>query len=116
LGLLIVVWWLCHASLSTLMDDKKHRLFRVLNSIFLVIGVMAIVAIHRVGWIALAQVRATDTIFAEGIGRTLPERIIASLLGIVVGALIFGTVSVLHKRRLAPLKREPPNKALEPTA
>jgi hypothetical protein len=116
LGLLIFVWWLCHVSLSTLMDDKKHRIYRVLNRIFLAIGVTAIVAIQRVGWIALAHVRATDTIFAEGIGRTLPERIVISLFASIVGVLVFRKVSFLHERRFARLKREPPIKALEPTA
>ena len=99
-GLLIVVWWLCNASLSSLMDDKKNWAANFLLGLFLMIGLASIWAIHRVFRIVLTSLGQSDIGLSGLVLETLDERTIGVILGIIVGVLIFFSVNMLQVRWL----------------
>jgi len=101
-GLLIVLWWLCHASLSTLIDGKPAKVHLLLIGIFLALGLSAMLSVQRVGWIVLSRApHVLPKDIADSISSTLAERSLATYLGIGLGALLFGATHVLQ-RRLRP--------------
>ncbi len=89
-GLLIVLWWLCHTSLATLIEGKPTKRHTVLIGTFLVLGLAAMFAVQRVGWIVLdrGSTLLPKNMF-DSISSTLVERSIATYLGIGIGALLF---------------------------
>jgi hypothetical protein len=98
-GLLIVLWWLCHASLGTLIDGSQTKKHTLLIGAFLLLGLAAMFAVQRVGWIVLhrgAKVLPTDLF--DSISSTFPERTIETFLGIGIGGFLFGVVRVLQRR------------------
>lgn len=99
-GLLIVVWWLCNASLSSLMDDKKHKVANILIGLFLVIGLCSMFAVQRVFSIVLASLQKDHTELYTLVHQTMNERSVGSIIGIVVGGLIFAAVNILQNKWL----------------
>ena len=97
-GLLIVLWWLCHASLTTLIDGRPTKRHTILIGVFLVLGLAAMFSVQRVGWIVLqrgSQLLPKD-IF-NSISLTLVERSISTYLGIGIGALLFRVTQRLRR-------------------
>ena len=47
LGLLIIVWWICNSSIYSLSDNIQAPLAKILQAIFLAIGLSSIVAANR---------------------------------------------------------------------
>ena len=95
-GLLIATWWLCNASLSTLMDDKHNRPARILLGLFLTIGLGSMLAMNRVNLVVLDSLRASAPALYAAASRTVTERLVGNTLGIVVGGLIFIAVTRLQ--------------------
>lgn len=104
LGLLISIWWLCNASLSSLMDDKKNRAANILFGLFLIIGLVSMSAIHRVHAAVLSALSKTDPGLYDLVLQTSGERTIGAFLGIVVGGLIFFAVNFLQRKWLPGIK------------
>jgi hypothetical protein len=98
-GLLIVVWWLCFASLHALGDSPKPRVQRHTESAFLLIGLAAMGAMQWAGfvmyWKADAGVRGY-----EGVNMVFVGKAIMSFVSIGLGAILFGLVA-MARRRLA---------------
>lgn len=101
-GLLIATWWLCNASLSTLMDDKRNRAAHLLLSLFLAIGLGSMLAMDRVYGIVLNALRAPAPALFTAVAHTVVERGIGNGLGIAVGGLIFVATNRLQLRFLGP--------------
>jgi hypothetical protein len=88
-GLLIATWWLCNASLSTLMDDKRHRFAQLLLGLFLLIGLGSMSAIQRVYGVVVERLHASEPELYRGVTDVITDRSIGAVLGIVVGGVIF---------------------------
>lgn len=99
-GLLIATWWLCNASLSTLMDDKRNRAAQLLLGVFLAIGLGSMLAMNRVYFVVLDSLRASAPALYAAASNTVVERGVGSALGIVVGGLIFVAANKLQVRFL----------------
>lgn len=100
-GLLIATWWLCNASLSTLMDEKRNRAAPLVLGLFLAIGLGSMVAMNRVYGLALEGLRtAAPALYAAALNTSV-ERTVGNGLGIVVGGLIFVAANRLQVRFLA---------------
>jgi hypothetical protein len=97
-GLLIVVWWLCNASLYTLMDNKRSWIARVLIGVFLALGLGSMVAIQRVSTLLLVRLSVEDLDLYEAVLRTDFERTLGAAVGIVVGLLAFLGATLLQSR------------------
>lgn len=96
LHFLIAIWWLCNASLATLMDDKRNRAAQLLLGLFLAIGLASLLAMNRVSAIVLDRLRASaPTLYAAAVS-TAVERAMGNGLGIVVGGLIFVAANKLQ--------------------
>lgn len=104
-GLLIAMWWLCNASLSTLMDDKRNRAARLALGLFLAIGLGSMLAMNRVYGIVLEGLRTTAPTLYTAALSTSVERSVGNGLGIVVGGLIFVAANRLQVRFLGTKKR-----------
>lgn len=105
-GVLIVLWWFCHASLYTLAEGKWTYRHFILIGTFLVIGLGAMASINRVSWIVLdkGQHALPQQLFAD-IASTSIERSLAAFLGIGLGAFAFFIVQLLQRRySVAPTK------------
>lgn len=100
-GLLIATWWLCNTSLSTLMDDKSSRPAQALLALFLTTGVSSMLAIQRVYAIVLSRLQPEVPSLFVAISATAVERMVAALLGIAAGALMFTVANVLQTRWLS---------------
>jgi len=103
-GLLIATWWLCNASLSTLMDDKRSRAAQLLLGLFLGIGLGSMLAMNRVYGVALGSLRASAPSLYAAASATAIERGVGNGLGIVVGGLIFFAANKLQTRFLTTRK------------
>lgn len=99
-GLLISVWWLCNASLSSLMDDKKHKVANILIGLFLVIGLCSMFAIQRVFSIILESLQKSHTELYTLVLQTMNDRTVGTIIGIIVGGLIFAAVNLLQAKCL----------------
>jgi len=97
-GLLIATWWLCNASLSTLMDDKRNRTAKLLLGLFLTIGLGSMLAMNRVYEIVLDSLRLSAPNLYDAALSTALERSVGSAIGIVVGCLIFVAANRLQAR------------------
>ena len=97
-GLLIVTWWLCNASLSTLVDDKRNHAAALLLALFLVIGLGAMLAMSRVDMIVVDGLRTAAPALYSVVVDTATERYVGTVLGIVVGALVFVVANKLQQR------------------
>jgi hypothetical protein len=104
-GLLIATWWLCNASLSALMDDKRNRAAHLLLGLFLAIGLGSMVAMNRVYGIVLDAHQASAPAIYTAALSTAVERTVGNGLGIVVGGLIFVAANRLQLRFLATKQR-----------
>ena len=104
-GLLIATWWLCNASLSTLMDDKRNTMARVLLGLFLAIGLGSMLAINRVYGVALGSLRESAPALYTAASATVVERSVGNGLGIVVGGLLFVAANRLQGRFIETNKR-----------
>lgn len=97
-GLLIATWWLCNASLSTLMDDKRNRVAQFLLGLFLAIGLGSMLAINRVYGVVLGALRASAPGLYAAASSTVVDRNVGNGLGIIVGGLIFVAANRLQQR------------------
>ena len=100
-GLLIATWWLCNASLSTLMDDKRNQVANLLLGLFLAIGLGSMFAINRVYGIVLGSLRASAPGLYDAARSTVVDRMVGNGLGIVVGGLIFFAANRLQDRLIS---------------
>jgi len=98
IGLLIVVWWLCNTSLSTLLDYKSNKIAILLLILFLLVGLVSLGAIQRVYGIVLGRTALMDTTLHNALVETSKERFIAIFLGIIVGSLTFVVGNRLQNR------------------
>jgi hypothetical protein len=97
-GLLITTWWLCNASLYTLMDDKRNRAAQVLLGLFLAIGLGSMFAMIRVHEVVLDSLHASaPALYAAATGTAI-ERVVGTGLGVVVGGVIFVAANKLQAR------------------
>jgi hypothetical protein len=99
LGILIVLWWVCHASLSTLADGSQTRRQTILVGGFLLIGLGAMQSANRVFGIVLD--RGSSILppqVSAAMMSTIPERTVATFLGIGIGGLLFFIVRLLQRR------------------
>lgn len=103
-GLLIATWWLCNASLSTLMDNKRSRAAQILLGLFLAIGLGSMLAINRVYNVILSSLCASSPALYAAVSSTVIERSVGNGLGIIVGGLIFVAANRLQDRFLARKK------------
>gem|GEM_PF-4300562 len=101
-GLLISTWWLCNASLSTLMDDKRNRAAGALLGLFLAFGLATMFAMNRAYAIVLAGLELSSPELHTAVVATSLERSVGNFLGIIVGGLIFMTANKLQLRHLPP--------------
>jgi hypothetical protein len=99
-GLLIATWWLCNASLSTLMEDKRNRAAQILLGLFLAIGLGSMLAMNRVYEVVLGSLRASAPALYAAASDTAIERVVGNVLGVVVGGLIFVAANKLQTRLL----------------
>jgi hypothetical protein len=97
-GLLIATWWLCNASLSTLMEDKTNRAARILLSLFLAIGLGSMFAMNRVYEQVFSSLHTFAPALYASASSTAIERAIGNGLGIIVGGLIFIGANRLQTR------------------
>lgn len=97
-GLLIAVWWLCNASLSTLMDDKRNRAAGLLLGVFLAIGLGSMLAINRAYAVILGSLVTSAPALHAAVIETLPDRTVGTGMGILVGGLIFVATNRLQAR------------------
>ncbi len=97
-GLLIVVWWLCNASLSTLVQDKRSRVAKLLLGLFVGIGLGSMLAIQRTQAAALDTLFRSDRALHAAVTDALPERAAGTFLGVLVGAVLFVGVNALQVR------------------
>lgn len=98
-GLLIVLWWICHASLATLIDGRPTRVHRILIGVFLALGLSAMLAVQRVGWIVLSRApQLLPKSMTDSISSTLVERSVATYLAIGIGVLLFQATRILQRR------------------
>lgn len=104
-GLLIATWWLCNASLSTLMDDKRSRAAQILLGLFVAIGLGSMLAMNRVYEAVLDCLRASAPTLYAAVSGTAIERGVGMGLGIVVGGLIFIAANKLQARFLSTRQR-----------
>jgi hypothetical protein len=81
-GLLIATWWLCNASLSTLMDDKGNRGAQLLLGLFLAIGLGSMLAMNRVYYAVLSGLQTSAPILYTAASETAIERGVGNALGI----------------------------------
>lgn len=93
---MIATWWLCNASLSTLMDDKRNRKAILLLGLFLSIGLGSLAAISRVYNILLGKFLEFAPAMYIEVFDTLGDRFVGAMLGVFVGGLIFVTVNKLQ--------------------
>jgi hypothetical protein len=101
-GLLIVVRWLCNASISTLLDTQTRK-SKMLLGLFLFVGLSSMVAIERVYRVALIRSVSVDNALYQNLAATKTERTIGTWLGITVGGLTFASAKRLQSRmRKAP--------------
>lgn len=98
-GLLIATWWLCNASLSTLMNNKRHRGAQALLGVFLLVGLGSMLAINRVYAEVLVTLRTCAPELYRAAVSTATDRSIGNVLGIVVGGLIFAAANRLQSQR-----------------
>ncbi|MBN9616258.1 MAG: hypothetical protein J0G35_11900 [Acidobacteriales bacterium] len=101
-GCLIFLWWVCTASLSTLTDGLLARSNIVLLSFFLFVGGLVILAVNRVGHIVQSTKSSKiDVAFYDSFWPSGWERVIAPVVGAVLGILAFAVLSfwVLRSRR-----------------
>ncbi len=91
IGLLIALWWLSHASLSTLIvDGVRKRGDVILIRAFLALGIAGLFFIARVFWIV--QTRGATFLPAnlyEPFSATIIYRSLAALLAIGIGVLLY---------------------------
>lgn len=106
-GLLIATWWLCNASLSTLMDDKSSRAAQVLLGLFLAIGLGSMLAMNRVYEVVLDSLRASAPALYAAATDTAIERVVGNGLGIVVGVAIFVAANKLQACFMTTRKSPP---------
>ena len=104
-GLLIATWWLCNASLSTLMDDKRNRAAQLLLGLFLAIGLGSMVSMNRVYGIVLGALQTSSPELYTAALSTAVERTVGNGLGIVIGGLIFVAANKLQLRFLGTERR-----------
>lgn len=98
-GILIVLWWICHASLSTLADGPQDRKQRILVGSFLLIGLGALYSVNRVFWIVLQRGRNLLPLQVfTSMRSTIPERGFAMFLGIGLGYFVFFVARLLQRR------------------
>lgn len=96
LGLLVVVWWLCNASLYTLTDEKNSRRGRVLLAIFLAVGTLAIGAIYRVHFTMRVQAVQFGDKIGNALQDTFSDRVLSFFVGSIAGVALFTAVNLLH--------------------
>jgi hypothetical protein len=98
-GILIVLWWACHASLSTLADGLQTRRQKILVGGFLLIGLGAMLSVNRVFGIVLDRGRSAlpPQVYAAMMS-TITERTSAAFLGAGIGALLFFVTLLLRRR------------------
>ncbi len=96
-GLLIVTWWLCNASLYTLVDKKRSFASQVLIAVFLAVGLLSMLAVERDYMIILTRIQHEATL-TQQLKSTVLERTVGTFLGIGVGSLAFNVISRLHER------------------
>ncbi len=89
-AMLIVLWWLCHSSLSTLIEGRPHINHKVLVVLFLGLGLVAMWSVQRVYFIVLERGAATlPSSLYEAVLNTSVERTIATFLGVGMGGLVY---------------------------
>lgn len=103
-GLLIATWWLCNASLSTMMDDKRNRAAQLLLGLFLAIGLGSMLAMNRVYEVVLGSLRTSAPALYAAASGTAIDRGVGNGLGIVVGGLIFVAANKLQVRFMTSRK------------
>jgi hypothetical protein len=89
LGLLVVTWWLCNTALFLLLDQTRERVRYILLCLFCLIGLGAMYAVHRTNIIVLSRLQGEAPELHAAFLSSFVERAVGTLLGIVVGALLF---------------------------
>jgi hypothetical protein len=97
-GLLIVVWWLANASLSTLKDNKKSKSTLFLSVVFLLVGLSSLWAIYRVYMVIQNRLIHINHDLSKTFSNVFLESVLASFLGVAVGVLAFIVANLLQKR------------------
>ncbi|MDT7542228.1 MAG: hypothetical protein QOE33_2132 [Acidobacteriota bacterium] len=98
LGLLIVVWWLANASLSTLRDDKINNYALLLSTVFLLLGLVSMGAIFNVYQIIQKRLEYINPDLSQAFSSVFSQELWASFLGVLVGLLAFVVANKLQKR------------------
>lgn len=103
IGLLILVWWICTASLYSLMDDKRNIAARVLFFLFIIIGNLTLVAIYRGFFNALDASECFPDI-NELLYKSMMGKTKGTIAGNVSGIAFFITTYILQKKWLKSQK------------
>lgn len=102
LGMLILVWWICTASLYSLMDDKNNVTAQILIGLFVAIGICSVFTIYR-GFNNVMQVSKiflTDTETYGLLQESMRGKIIGAAAGIISGIAFFITTYLFQKKWL----------------
>lgn len=96
-GLLIVVWWLCFASLHALSDSPKPRVQQYTENAFLLIGLAAMGAMQ---WAGFSMYEKADAGLRgyEGVHAVFVGKAIMSFVSIGLGGVLFGLVAKARQR------------------
>jgi hypothetical protein len=86
---LIVSWWLVNASLHTLTDQKKSRATLTMLTIFVLLGVVVLVAIARAHYIAVTRAKEALLPIAAGLENAFHLRSDVASGGVLVGGVAF---------------------------
>jgi hypothetical protein len=99
-GLLIVIWWLCHSSLYSLMDDKRNKYAYIFLVLFLIVGLGSMIAIQHTYQVVINQLQIVNHSLYKEVLASNTVRIIGTFLGISVGSLLFIVINVTQQKRL----------------
>ena len=80
--LLLLCWWICYASISTLLNLGKNQ--SALEAALLVVGILSLLAIHRFQAKLLGRLHEIDPDYAAAVMKANRVR---SVLGTVVGII-----------------------------
>jgi hypothetical protein len=111
-GLLIVTWWLCYSSLSTLVDDYSNKRVMFLLIVFLFIGLASMQAIQRIYGIVLLRTATLNSDYYAALLSTAAERSVAILLSIIVGSLTFVAARRLQTRFKVEMENQSPHQTV----
>jgi hypothetical protein len=97
-GCLIFLWWVCTAALSALTDRLLARANVALLTFFLAVGVMVVRAVNRVGHIIQCRSPTIWAAFHDSFYPASNGRVIAPLVGAILGILAFAALYVWIRR------------------